>query len=259
MAVPERFAGRVVMVTGAAQGIGESVAVRVASEGARVALLDLPGSPVSGVASRIDAAGERARSYELDVTDATALESCVADVAAAWGRIDGLVSNAGVNGPSAPVEDYPEDEFDRVIAVNLKAVWLGARAVFPHLKRVGGAIVNLASTAGLAGYPGRAPYSATKHAVIGLTRATAVEGAPFDVRVNCVCPSGVETPMMLDAERAAGGDPARAREAFLASKPLGRYARPEEIAALIAFLLSPEAGYITGAPYLIDGGQIARP
>ncbi|GLZ06180.1 oxidoreductase [Actinomadura sp. NBRC 104412] len=257
--MPERFADRVVLVTGAAQGIGESVAVRLASEGARVALLDLPGSPVSDVAARIDAAGERARPYELDVTDTAALNTCVAKVAEDWGRIDGLVNNAGINGPSAPVEEYPEDEFDRVVAVNLKAVWLGTKAVFPHLKRVGGAIVNLASTAGTAGYPGRAPYSAAKHAVIGLTKATAVEGAPFGVRVNCVCPSGVETPMMLDAERAAGGDAARAREAFLASKPLGRYARPEEIAALIAFLLSPEAGYITGAPYLIDGGQTARP
>ncbi|MFB4308200.1 SDR family NAD(P)-dependent oxidoreductase [Actinomadura sp. GTD37] len=257
--MPERFADQVVLVTGAVQGIGRAVAERVASEGARVALLDLPGSPVSGVAAGIDATGDRARPYEVDVTDAKAFGSCVADVAGAWGRIDGLVNNAGVNGPSAPVEDYPEDEFDRVIAVNLKAVWLGTRAVFPHLKRAGGAIVNLASTAGMAGYPGRAPYSATKHAVIGLTKATAVEGAPFDVRVNCVCPSGVETPMMLDAERAAGADRTRVREAFLASKPLGRYARPAEIAALIAFLLSPEAGYITGAPYLIDGGQIARP
>lgn len=255
-----RFDDQVMVVTGGASGIGRATAVRLASEGARVAVVDLPtagGGPQT--VREIESGGGEARFVPTDVTSFEALRNCVRTVLQTWGRLDGLMNNAGINGPIALIEDYPEDDFDRVIAVDLKAVWLGMRAVIPQMKgQRRGLILNTASTAGVASYVGTSAYTAAKHGVVGITKLAAQELAPFGIRVNCICPAPVHTPMMHDTERKVNPkDPLAARAIFEAQQPLKRYANPEEVAALAAFLLSEEAAFITGAPYLIDGGLLA--
>jgi NAD(P)-dependent dehydrogenase (short-subunit alcohol dehydrogenase family) len=251
--------GRGIVVTGAGQGIGRAIAERLAAEGACVGLVDLPGAAEEAARAIRDAGGE-ALALEADVSVRDQITAAVDATAERWG-LHGIVNNAGTNGVAADVPDYPEDVFDRVIAINLKGTWLGIQAAYPHLRRAGGGvIVNMASTAGHVGYPGLPAYTASKHAVIGLTKSVAVEGAPHGIRANAICPSGVDTPMLRKSQHdLAPDDPERARDMLLANKPLGRFAEAEEIAALAAFLLSDEAAFITGAPLLIDGGQVARP
>lgn len=258
----ERLADRVFVVTGAARGIGRAVASRLASEGARVGALDLADSPgLERTVADIEGRGGTAVALPADVTRRTEVDDAVGRVVDRWGKLDGIVNNAGINGVAAAIDEYPEDVFDRVIEVNLKGVWLGMRAAFPHLRRNGGgAIVNIASTAGYVGFAGLPAYTASKHAVIGLTKSAAVEGAADGIRVTAVCPAGVDTPLLRKSQHdLAPDDPERARQLQLASKPLGRFASADEVAGLCAYLLSDEASYVTGAPILMDGGQIARP
>lgn len=253
--------GRVVAVTGGASGIGEAAALRVAGEGARVAVIDRDEARGREVAAAIEGAGGTARFDAVDVTSGAALAECFGEIAAAWGRIDGLANNAGVNGPTAPMDEYAEDEFDRVIAVNLKAVWLGMRHVIPHMRRAGGgAIVNTASTAAFVAYPGMCGYNASKHAVLGLTKSAALECAAWGIRVNCVCPAAIDTPMMRDTQRRVNpDDPEAAGRMFAAQMPVNRLGEADEVAAVTAFLLSDRSSYVTGSPYLVDGGMLARP
>lgn len=257
----ELMEGKVVAVTGGASGIGRATATRLAREGARVAVVDLDEAMGSEVVAEIDRAGGVAAFHRVDVTSGGELTACFAAIARDWGRIDGLHNNAGINGPTAKIEDYDEQEFDRVIAVNLRAVWLGMKYVVPHLQAAGGgAIVNTASTASHVAYPGMSGYNASKHAVLGVTKSAALECAQWGIRVNCICPAAIDTPMLQDTGRRINpSDPSVARKMFESQMPLGRLGEPEEVAAVVAFLLSDRAAYITGSAYLVDGGMLARP
>src|SRR5579859_3712403 len=191
-----RFEGKVVIITGAAGGIGRATAVRFASEGARVVLVDLAETALAEVATAVEAAGGEALTVAADVSRAADVERYAAEAVRRFGGIDCLFNNAGIEGYIGSLVNYPEDIFDRVIAVNLKGVWLGMKVVGPIMReRGGGAIVNTSSTAGLRGSAAIIAYVASKHAVIGMTRSAALEFAAHGIRVNVIGPAPIETRM----------------------------------------------------------------
>ncbi len=253
-----RYSGKIAVVTGASGGIGRAVARRLASEGASLLLADLPGSPLAEAAAEAKGAA-RAMTLAVDVSREDDVERMIETAERQLGGIDLLVNNAGIEGAICPVEEYPVDVFDRVLAVNTRGVFLGIKHGGPALRRRGGgAIVNVASVAGLMGDPNIIGYIASKHAVVGLTRSAALAFGPQQVRVNAVCPSPVETRMMRALETGIGGNAAAAelvKKSLSERIPLGRYAEPDEIAALIAFLGSDDARFINGSMYTIDGGM----
>jgi NAD(P)-dependent dehydrogenase (short-subunit alcohol dehydrogenase family) len=254
-----RFDNKVVVVTGGARGIGHAAGLRFAAEGAKVVLVDLAGAELDAGLAAIRTAGGEAIAVAADVTVRADVDRYVATATATFGGIDCFFNNAGILGPVRPLLEYPEDMFDRVLAVNVKAVWLGMQRVAPAIiRRGGGAIVNTASIAGLRASPGLCAYTASKHAVIGLTRTGAVELAKHGVRVNAVCPAPIDTPMGDQLNAGFSPDnPAAALERFTARIPLGRYGKPEEVAALALFLCSADASYINGGIYTIDGGAMS--
>ena len=254
-----RFEGKVIVITGGAGGIGRAAAVRFASEGARLVLVDLAAAVLEESLAQVERAGGEAITVVADVTRLAEVERYAAAAVERFGGIDGFFNNAGILGAVSPLVDYPEEAFDRVLAVNVKAVWLGLKVVGPAIMaRGGGAIVNIASVAGLRGSPNLAGYVASKHAVVGLTRVAAREFIARGVRVNAVCPAPIETSMVAGLESGLDPDnPALMRARMSALIPMGRYGRPEEVAALVAFLMSAEASYVNGAAYTIDGGALA--
>jgi 3alpha(or 20beta)-hydroxysteroid dehydrogenase len=247
----ERFRGRTAVVTGAGGTIGQAVSWRLASEGATVLAVDIDESAASATAQANDAI----QPFAADVANADSVRR-YAEAAAelGGGSIDLFFNNAGIEGPVAAVEDYDEDAFDRVMAVNVRGVFLGLKFVTRYMGS-GAAIVNTASVAGTKGFAGMSGYTCSKHAVIGLTRATALELAPRGVRVNAICPGPVEGRMMASLE--AGVDAEDGHGLFLATVPLRRYVPPTELANTIAYLLSDEAAFATGSAFAIDGGQTA--
>ncbi|MFF4957356.1 SDR family NAD(P)-dependent oxidoreductase [Streptomyces sp. NPDC001222] len=248
--------GRVVIVTGAARGQGEQEARLFAAEGARVVLADVLDDQGEAVAK------ELGQSYvRLDVGREDDWTAAVAHAKEAYGRVDGLVNNAGILRFNALV-DTPLDEFMRVVQVNQVGCFLGIRAVAPEIAAAGGGtIVNTASYTALTGMAAVGTYTATKHAVLGLTRVAAIELAPEGIRVNAVCPGAVDTPMANPAQldpHADAGEMSRALdEVYGRLVPLGRIGRPEEVARLALFLTSDDSSYITGQPFVIDGGWLA--
>lgn len=255
-----RYEGKVAVITGAAGGIGRAACLRFASEGAKVVAVDLAASDLDGAVAAVKAAGGEAIAVPCDVTQSAQVENYVRVAKATFGRIDAFFNNAGIEGWVGPSIDYPEEMFDKVLAVNVKGVWLGMKYVVPVMREQGGgAIVNTASVAGLSGTPTIIAYGASKHAVIGLSKSGALEFGSDKIRVNAVCPSPIETRMMRSLERGINPDAPEAVHRMMAANiPLGRYGEPEEVAALVAFLCSDDAKFISGGVYTIDGGSRAR-
>jgi len=248
--------GQVVLITGAAGGIGRAAVLAFAQAGARVVAADLDGAGAELAALSARAAGARALAVQVDVASAASVQAMVAAVVAQFGRLDAAFNNAGVELEGAATADADDDAFDRTIAVNLRGVYLCMKHQIRQLlaQGGGGAIVNTASVAGLVGAATMPAYTASKHGVVGLTRAAALEYARRGIRVNAVCPGVVRTAM---TERAVAQRPERA--AFIDNlHPMGRIAEPAEIAATALWLCSPAASFVTGQALAVDGGMVAR-
>ena len=252
-AVAQRYAGKVVLVTGGASGIGEACCRRLAAEGARLAILDLDTAAAERLAATLRSTGAEVLVIPCDVADAAAVERSVNATADHYGRIDVAINNAGIAGVLTPMTDYPLDTWNRVLAVNLSGVFHCLRAeITVMLRQGGGAIVNMASILGTVAFPGAAAYVAAKHGVLGLTRTAALEYGPANIRVNAVCPSFIQTPLTL------GPIPAgETWDTLAALHALKRCAQPEEIAAAVAFLGSDDASFVSGSAQIVDGAFTA--
>jgi NAD(P)-dependent dehydrogenase (short-subunit alcohol dehydrogenase family) len=249
--------GRVTVITGGSGGIGRAAAKLFVDEGSKVLLVDLE---ERALRSAVDAIGEKhASSVCADVTSDDDTQRYVETAVERYGRIDIYLANAGIEGKIMPIPDYPIDLFDRVIAVNVRGVWLGLKHVVPAMaKGGGGSIVITSSTAGIHGYAGLSAYVTSKHAVVGMMRTAALECAPLKIRVNTVNPAPIETRMMRSIEeQMAPGQPGQAKEQFQSSIPLGRYGQPEEVADVMLFLASDQSRFCTGGIYMVDGGASA--
>lgn len=246
------IAGKVALVTGASAGIGRQVALCFAEHGARVALCARREPEGGEVAAEIVRRGGEALFVRADVTRASEVQAVVGKVLERFGQLDFAVNNAGVQGPLLPTAEYEEEEFDRIVAVNLKGSWLCMKYELKAM-RGGGAIVNIVSAAGLTVFPTHvSAYTASKHGTIGLTKTAAIEYAPQGVRVNAVCPGAIETEMsdrLLELPEV--------RQRVSAMHALGRIGKVEEVAPAAVWLCSQEASFITGHALLVDGGALA--
>lgn len=253
-----KFDGKVVVITGAAGGIGKATAKKLAEQGAKLALVDLNLEAVKQVISELGLDDSRAIALQANVAKEEEVKAYVDATVEKFGKIDGFFNNAGVEGTTANVEDYPTETFELVFNVNVKGAFLGLKYVVPVMKKQGyGSIVNTSSGAGLIGSPGFVGYNSSKHAVIGMTKVVALEAAPFGVRVNAVAPGVINTRMMRQIEKnTVPEDTEGAREAFGAAVPMGRYGEADEVANVAVFLLSDDASYVSQSIYTVDGGQI---
>jgi NAD(P)-dependent dehydrogenase (short-subunit alcohol dehydrogenase family) len=246
----------VAIITGGAAGIGKAAAIAFAESGAQVALSDLKKERGEEVAQLIEKGGGKAIFVPGDTSKPSDVEKLIGAAVRAFGRIDCAFNNAGIEGKLASTVDCTEENFDRVIAVNLKGIWLCLRQEIQQMLKQGkgGAIVNMASVAGLVGFPNLPAYVASKHAVLGLTKTAALEYAKAGIRVNAVCPGVIHTEMI---DRITGKDPAVEKQ-FTNLEPVGRMGTPEEIAAAAVWLCSKSASFVTGHSMAVDGGFVAQ-
>jgi 3-oxoacyl-[acyl-carrier protein] reductase len=249
-----RLAGKTAVVTGGGSGFGEGIARRFAVEGAKVVVADIDEAAARRVADDVAKAGGAARAVRADVSKADDTKRMIATAVEAWGKLDILVNNAGVSHRNGPMLGVDETTFDRIFAVNVKAIYLAAQEAIPLFRKQGGGgvILNTASTAGIRPRPGLVWYNASKGAAISLTKAMAVELAPEKIRVNCICPVAGDTPLLATF---MGEDTPEKRAQFRASIPLGRLSTPEDIANASLYLCSDEASLITGVAFEVDGGR----
>jgi len=247
------FDGKAVLVTGGASGLGEAAVGLLAARGARVVVADLDPDRGAAVVEAVRADGGEAVFRSTDVTREADVAAAVATALDTFGRLDAAINNAGTTGPSNLTVDYSLEDWNRVLALNLTGVFLGLKHEIPAIvAQGGGAIVNTSSGAGLVGFAGLPAYVASKHGVIGLTRAAALEYVKAGVRINAVCPGSTRTPML---EGFMGGDPALER-AMANAAPIGRLARPVEIAQAMVWLLSDAASFVVGHAFAVDGGAV---
>jgi len=246
------FAGKVAFVTGAANGIGRAAALTFAREGASVVAADVSEQDNQETARMIEEAGGRALAIRCDVTRVEDVKRALDRTIETFGRLDAAFNNAGVEQAIEATADLTEEEWDRIIAINLSSVFLCMKYEIPlMLKHGGGAIVNPSSGAGVKAFKGQAAYAAAKHGVVGLTKAAALDYAPQNIRINAVCPGIINTPMM---DRFTGGT-AEGQERVIAQEPVGRMGKPEEIAATVVWLCSDAASFVVGHAMVVDGGQ----
>ena len=256
-----RFAEKVVIITGAAGDIGSAAVKRFASEGAAVVAVDMNETALQSLVAACESQGHSIISVVADVTQEDGVKRYVETAVNAHGSIDVLFNNAGIEGDCCCISEYDTAIFDRVMAVNVKAAFLGMKHVVPIMQgHGGGSIINAASVAGLSGAPGFSAYTASKHAVIGLTRSVAKQQGIHNIRVNAVCPSAVDGNMMNAVEQKMqpdSEDTQELRKALQATVPLQRYAKPSDVVSIVAYLSSDEASFINGGVYTVDGGVTA--
>jgi NAD(P)-dependent dehydrogenase (short-subunit alcohol dehydrogenase family) len=259
----ERFTDKVVLITGGGSGLGRAAAVRVAQEGARLALVDISekGLAASEAAVLEAVPGAEILTALADVSSEADVDAYVAATLERFGRIDAFFNNAGIEGRQNLTEDFGADEFDKVVSINLRGVFLGLEKVLGVLRAQGdgGAVVNTASVGGIRGVGNQSGYAAAKHGVVGLTRNSAIEYGQYGIRVNAIAPGAIWTPMVEASMRQIDADdPKGAAEEFIQGNPTKRYGEAPEIASVVAFLLSDDATYVNAAIVPIDGGQSAK-
>jgi len=246
---------KVAIVTGAARGIGLAIVKSFAASGASIVAFDLPSADFTQAEEDARTHGADLLVFRGDVASVADWQQVVAETTARFGNLDILVNNAGISGVRAPMLEYPDDVFDKVMSVNARSVFLGMKYAAQQMTARGGAIVNISSVSGIGGGRFVIGYTASKHAVVGMTKLAATELAQYKIRVNALCPSPTATEMMFELERSLSpSDPDAIRRSVEQWIPLGRYGEPEEIAAAVLFLASDAASFITGTAIPIDGG-----
>ncbi|QUH26033.1 SDR family NAD(P)-dependent oxidoreductase [Serpentinicella alkaliphila] len=254
------FQGKVVLITGASGGIGKATTKLFAQEGAKLVLTGTSKEKLETVAKELNLEPDNYMIISTNVAKEVEIAKLVEETVNRFGTIDVFFNNAGIEGKFQMISDTTADNLDEVLDVNLKGVYYGLKYVMPiMMKQKSGSIINTASVAGFIGSPGMAPYVASKHAVLGITKTAALECAERGVRVNAICPAPVNTRMMRSIEATINPDnPEDAKKLFAQMVPMNRYAEPEEIAQVVLFLASDKSSYITGASYRIDGGMSGK-
>jgi NAD(P)-dependent dehydrogenase (short-subunit alcohol dehydrogenase family) len=245
---------KVALITGAASGIGRATALAFSSEGASVVIADMDGKGCEETAHLLKKEKGKVVALKVDVSSSEQVGEMIQKTVKEFGRLDYACNNAGIEGDQAFIDEMAVANWDKVISVNLKGVWTCMRYEIPVMKKNGGAIVNVASIAGLIGFPGISPYVASKHGINGITKTAALEYAAKGIRVNAVCPGAIQTPMI---DRFLSEDPESIKQ-MEAKHPLGRFGRPEEVADAIVYLCSDKASFITGVVLPVDGGYTAQ-
>lgn len=257
-----RFSDRVVLITGAGSGLGRATAVRLAAEGAKLSLVDVSEAGLSATKAAILEASPTTETVATiaDVSQQADVDGYVTATLEAFGRIDGFFNNAGIEGKQNLTENFTQAEFERVVSINLTGVFLGLEAVLKVMHEQGsGYVVNTASVGGIRGVGNQSGYAAAKHGVVGLTRNSAIEYGQYGIRINAIAPGAIWTPMVENSMKQIDPvNPRKAAEEFIQVNPTKRYGEADEIAAVVAFLLSDDASYINAAVLPIDGGQSAK-